>query len=108
MMAGLSLKIAASVICFTTTRAKSSHQVATQSDLAIKLLIGGIILARAILLLGMFIEIFKSPLDFGPKLSGCVSLLIALIKDLTGDGGLYLVPALAGSCLLIGSAAKAR
>jgi hypothetical protein len=108
MMAGLSLKIAASVICFTTTRAKSSHQVATQSDLAIKLLIGGIILAQAILLLGMFIEIFKSPLNFGPKLSTCVSLLIAHIKSLAGEGGLYLVPALAGSCLLIGSAAKAR
>ena len=108
MMAGLGLKIAASVICFVTTRAKSSHEVATKSDLSIKLLIGGIILAHAILLLGMFIDIFKSPLDFGSKLSLCVTMTIALIKSLAGDGGLYLVPALAGSCLLIGSAAKAR
>jgi hypothetical protein len=108
MMAGLGLKIAASVICFTTTRAKSSHEVATKSDLSIKLLIGGIILAHVILLLGMFITTFKSPLDFGPKLSFCVTMIIGLIKSLAGEGGLYLVPALAGSCLLIGSAAKAR
>ena len=108
MMAGLGLKIAASVICFTTTRAKSSHQVATKSDLAIKLLIGGLILAQAIILLGMFIDIFKGGGNFGPKLSFCVTMTIALIKSLAGEGGLYLVPALAGSCLLIGSAAKAR
>ncbi|MBC8326052.1 MAG: DUF4339 domain-containing protein [Verrucomicrobia subdivision 3 bacterium] len=108
MIAGLGLKIAASIICFVTTRTKSSHEVATKSDLSIKLLIGGIVLANVIILLGNFIDIFKGGGDFGPKLSFCVTMLIGLIKSLTGDGGLYLVPALAGSCLLIGSAAKTR
>ncbi|MBT6449547.1 MAG: DUF4339 domain-containing protein [Verrucomicrobiales bacterium] len=108
MMAGLGSKITASYICFVTTREKSSHTVAAKSDLSIKLLIGGIILAHAILLLGGFINAFKGDGDFGLKLSSCVTLTIELIKNLTHDGGLYLVPALAGSCLLISCTAKAR
>ena len=108
MMVGLGSKIAASYICFVTTREKSSHTVAAKSDLSIKLLIGGIILAHAILLLGGFINAFKGDGDFGLKLSSCVTLTIELIKNLTHDGGLYLVPALAGSCLLISCAAKVR
>jgi hypothetical protein len=108
MMAGLGSKIAASYICFVTTREKSSHTVAAKSDLSIKLLIGGIILAHAILLLGGFINAFKGDGDFGLKLSSCVTLTIELIKNLTHDGSLYLVPALAGSCLLISCAAKVR
>ena len=108
MMAGVGLKIAASVICFVTTREKSSHEVATKSDLSIKLLIGGIILAHVILFLGGFISIFKAGGDFEPKLSSCVTLTIELIKNLTHDGGLYLVPALAGSCLLISCTTKVR
>jgi len=108
MVAGIGLKLAAGIICFVTTRAKASREVAAKSDLSIKLLVGGIILAHLLIILGGFITIFKGGGDFGPKLSFCVTTLIALIKSLTGDGGLYLVPALAGSCLLIGSAAKAR
>ena len=108
MMVGLGSKIAASYICFVTTREKSSHTVAAKSDLSIKLLIGGIILAHAILLLGGFINAFKGDGDFGLKLSSCVTLTIELIKNLTRDGGLYLVPALAGSCLLISCTTKVR
>ncbi len=108
MMAGLGLKIAASYICFVTTREKSSHTVASKSELSIKLLIGGIILTHAILLLGGFINAFKGDGEFGLKLSSCVTLTIELIKNLTHDGGLYLVPALAGSCLLISCTTKVR
>jgi hypothetical protein len=108
MMAGLGLKMAASYICFVTTREKSSHTVAAKSDLSIKLLIGSIILTHAILLLGGFINAFKGDGDFGLKLSSCVTLTIELIKNLTRDGGLYLVPALAGSCLLISCTTKVR
>jgi len=108
MVAGIGLKLAAGIICFVTTRAKASREVAAKSDLSIKLLIGGIILAQVILLLGMIIDIFKLGDEFGTKMSLCVTITLGLIKNLAGDGGLYLVPALAGSCLLIGSAAKAR
>jgi ABC-type spermidine/putrescine transport system permease subunit I len=108
MMAGVGSKIAASYICFVTTREKSSHTVAAKSDLSIKLLIGSIILTHAILLLGGFINAFKGDGDFGLKLSSCVTLTIELIKNLTRDGGLYLVPALAGSCLLISCTTKVR
>jgi hypothetical protein len=39
-------------------------------------------------------------------LSFCISSIISLVKNLAGDGGLYLVPALAGSFLLIGNAMR--
>ena len=106
LVIGIGTKIAASVFCFVTTRAKSAHEVANKSDLSIKLLIGGIILAHGLMMVGGFINIFKGGGDFGPKLSFCISNVISLVKNLAGDGGLYLVPALAGSFLLIGNAMR--
>ena len=106
LVIGIGTKIAASVFCFITTRAKSAHEVANKSDLSIKLLIGGIILAQGLMMVGGFINIFKGGGDFGPKLSFCISSIISLVKNLAGDGGLYLVPALAGSFLLIGNAMR--
>jgi hypothetical protein len=108
MVVGIGTKIAASVICFVTTRAHAPRNVAAKCELSIKLLVGGIILAQVIMLLGRFISEFKGGGDFGPNLGACISDLIGTFKSLARDGGLYLVPALAGSMLLMGNAMKRR
>jgi hypothetical protein len=108
MVVGIGTKIAASVICFVSTRAHAPRNVANKCELSMKLLVGGLILAQVIMMLGGFISMFKGGGDFGPKLSACVSSLVSTVKSLSLDGGLYLVPALAGSMLLIGNATKHR
>ena len=98
----MGMQIAAAVYCFITTRDKSNFEVEKSSTLAIKLLVGSILVAAALFYCNFAFGILQGKgVNLIDKIGPLVTTLLALIKVLAWQVGFLLVLPIMASDLLI-------